>query len=103
MNVINSEPLIPLTAAAKHIPSGKAGKKSAHVHVATLHRWRKQGVAGVRLRCVRIGQSWYTTETELRQFVEALSSGCGATTEPQPAAIPAGLQKAEARLEAMGI
>ena len=72
---------LPLTAAAKLIPSRKPGKR---VDVNTLWRWCQKGMAsGVRLRSVLIGNVRYTTKTWLREFIQARSATRdSAGTEP---------------------
>lgn len=75
---------MPLTEAARMIPSRKKGKR---VDVNTLWRWCKRGVAGgLRLRSVVVGGVRYTTKKWLAEFIEARSSasvvdGCS-TSEP---------------------
>ena len=76
----NSEQLLTLIAASKHLPHGRAGKS---VHVATLHRWASRGgVRGVRLETVRIGGIRYTSAEALERFI-AQCSADDAGQQPQ--------------------
>lgn len=67
-----SEELITLQAAAGRLPCRRAGRPT---HPATLHRWRTQGLRGVRLESVRVGGVLCTSEAALVRFFDALSEG----------------------------
>lgn len=54
-------------------------RKNGRVHLSTLGRWCSTGVqlpdgARLRLRAVRIGRSWLTTDEWFTAFVEALTA-----------------------------
>lgn len=50
------------------------------VSPATLWRWRLKGVNGVRLECVRVGGTWYTTNDAFADFLIAQTAN---TQEPE--------------------
>jgi len=56
---------IPLKAASAKLPG--------RPHLATLHRWTKKGVNGVKLRTWRVGNRVYTTEAALDDFLAELN------------------------------
>ena len=57
--------LVPLTKLARDLG----------VHPATPHKWRRQGVKGVMLACVRVGGRWFVTENAAAAFLSALNGG----------------------------
>jgi hypothetical protein len=63
---IRSETMLPLRAAAATFPGGKR-------HVSTVHRYRLDGVAGVRLEALKVGGRWYTSAEAIERFVAALN------------------------------
>lgn len=73
------EELLSLTDAARRLPHRRAGRPT---HVATLFRWAKRGVRGVRLETVRIGGCVCTSSEAITRFIERLSSG-NASGQPQ--------------------
>lgn len=69
---IEQETLLTLSAAAKRLPHGRAGKP---VHVATLHRWAAPGgLQGVRLETIKIGGVRYTSVEALERFIQLCSA-----------------------------
>jgi hypothetical protein len=48
-------------------------------------RWRTKGCNGVRLSCVRIGQTWYTTAEAFAEFTRAQSGDCNSGGPVTPA------------------
>ena len=48
---------------------------------ATLWRWRKKGVRGVKLETVLIGGRRYVSRTALRQFIEAVTAAASGKPE----------------------
>jgi len=79
MRDLSKETIIPLCKAAKLLPSARCPHG---VHVATLHRWIRRGVRGVRLERIRIGGTTCTTEQALGRFFAALSSTADAANAP---------------------
>ena len=69
---LNDE-LIPLSQAARSLPS-KPG-------AATLWRWHRRGVKGVKLEIVRVGGRVFTTASAWRDFVTRMTSRPDNTTE----------------------
>jgi hypothetical protein len=65
MVAITSESLILLTEAARKFPT--------QPHVATMRRWVREGVRGVKLEAVFIGGASYTSIEAMNRFVEALN------------------------------
>jgi Protein of unknown function (DUF1580) len=75
------EQLLPFAQAVEHVPRRRRGKK---LHVGTLYRWARDGVAGVRLEIVYVGSSPMTTVEALHRFFAAVARAkC-----PQPSAPP---------------
>jgi hypothetical protein len=61
-----NQKLVPLAQAAQFLPHCP--------HPNTLHRWRLNGVRGVKLRTVRLGGRHYTCQVWVDEFVAALNS-----------------------------
>lgn len=53
----------------------------AGTHGNTVHRWRLNGVRGIRLRTQRIGGRHYTCRRWLDEFISALNSVKAAPTQ----------------------
>ena len=66
-NALLGEALIGFGEVTRRFP--KASGRG--LHVATVHRWRKPGVAGVRLESLRVGGRWMTTLEAIDRFVTA--------------------------------
>ena len=81
------ETLVPVSDAGKLniLPAKPNGKR---VHKATVCRWAKHGLGGVRLETVRVGGSRYTSAEALLRFFQRLSEDRPAAAQP-PAAPPA--------------
>jgi len=69
-----SQPVITLTEAAKRLPG--------RPHVSTLHRWRKRGVGGVKLKTQKLGGRRVVAVSDLEEFIEAVTAA--ADGEPSP-------------------
>lgn len=63
---IHKETLVTLSEAAALLPD--------RPHVSTLHRWRMNGIHGVRLESVQIGRKRYTSQEALARFVAATTA-----------------------------
>ena len=52
---------------------------------AQLHRWLREGIQGVKLRAVRIGRNWMTTDLEYATFIAKQSEAAlsGGKKNPQ--------------------
>lgn len=88
------------------LPGARAGTKP---HRSTLIRAATRGVVGpggavVKLRAIRLGRSWMTTDEWFAEFLDALTPGDAPPAQPAPAS-PArkrAVQAAAARLEGAG-
>jgi len=88
-----NQKLLQLSVAAREWPGGG-------VHVSTLHRYRLQGVRGIRLECVRVGGRWCTSCQAIDRFIAGLNSD---SSEPMSAkTVLAGLTAAEKELDRDG-
>ena len=70
-----TEQLIPFTQAREAFPGGK------RLSLATLHRWRLNGVRGTRLETILIGGSRYTSIEAIQRFIAAQNPAMS----PEPA------------------
>ena len=68
---ISSERVVTLTAATKHLPERRAGKRP---NVATLYRWTNDGCRGVRLETIQVGACRCTSLEALQRFFDALTA-----------------------------
>ena len=89
--------LITLAEAAKGLPG--------RPHISTLHRWRTRGVAGIKLRTLKVGGRRVVEVAELHRFIEATAAAADGkpapvrTTKTRQRAIEA----AEKELDRVGI
>ena len=58
-----NETLIPFNSAREAFPGGK------RLSLATLHRWRLNGVRGTRLETILIGGSRFTSAEAIARFI----------------------------------
>ena len=82
---IDREQLLPLSEAAKLIPSAK-GK---HLHPASVWRWVRKGVVApdgrrVKLDSAKVGGRWYTSREAVQRFLEALTQQFEVSAAPSP-------------------
>ncbi len=68
----NSETLISLSDAARHLPRRRAGKK---VHTSCCYRWTTAGCRGVILESIQIGGTRCTSKEALARFFRRLTQG----------------------------
>jgi len=75
-----SEPLLTISQALTRL--------SIKVHIGTALRWRSRGVAGHRLKAIRVGGRWLTRVSWLRAFIQAVTAAADPTapSESSPAA-----------------
>ena len=96
----NTETLISLSEAARHLPRRRAGKRP---HVSCIYRWTTSGCRGVILESVQIGGTRCTSREALSRFFRQLTGNQVAipvvTSRAQKAAVAA----AERQLDAAGI
>ena len=70
-----NERLIPFNSAREAFPGGK------RLSLATVHRWRVQGVRGTKLETILIGGSRYTSAEAIQRFIAAQNPA----ESPEPA------------------
>lgn len=63
------EKLFPLREAPDHLPR-RSGRKC---HLASVYRWVKGGLSGVRLETLYIGGTQYTSEEALGRFFQRVT------------------------------
>jgi Protein of unknown function (DUF1580) len=92
---LETERVLPLTAAAKCLPRLR-GKR---IHCSTLYRWANRGVRGIVLETARIGGSTVTSAEAIRRFVDSLSRPpAPRTPPPAPGRVPPAINKALDRI-----
>jgi hypothetical protein len=67
---IEKEEIMSLAQAASRLPRRRHGKKT---HVATLHRWAKNGLHNVVLETLQVGGTRCTSLPALQRFFERLA------------------------------
>jgi len=72
-----SENVYSLKEASKVIPGIRGGKKP---HIASLYRWCKKGVNGVKLESIQVGGTLCTSLQAIQRF-------CNKLSEPEQAEI----------------
>jgi len=68
----NTETLISLSQAAKHLPRRRGGKKP---HVSCIYRWTTAGCKGVVLESIQVGGTRCTSREALARFFRQLTRG----------------------------
>lgn len=94
---LNSETIISLNAAAKTLPKLRGGRKP---HIATMYRWAKSGVRGVKLETIRIGGTVCTSTEAIQRFCNQLSGPETPSTPSTPSSTQS--RVAIAKLKANG-
>jgi Protein of unknown function (DUF1580) len=64
------ENVVSFTELARRLPRRRQGSPT---HVSTLHRWRLNGLKGVRLQAIRLGGAWATSMEAYQRFCDALT------------------------------
>jgi hypothetical protein len=64
------ETVLTLMEATRQLPGRRQGKKP---HVATLYRWAKKGLRGVRLETLQLGGTLCTSREALQRFFDRLT------------------------------
>jgi hypothetical protein len=77
---IHAESVVTFHDLVKRILPANGGKR---VHIGTPHRWRTQGLRGVRLEAIKVGGRWCTSLQALERFFDVLSRGAGLPTPTQ--------------------
>jgi hypothetical protein len=78
---IRYEPLLSLEDAAKLAPGLRAGQ---HVSTASVHRWARTGMRGVRLETIVAGGRRCTTREALQRFFSRVTEERDGRQETQP-------------------
>jgi hypothetical protein len=68
---ISTEQLIPLRDVPRRLPARPNGRR---VHISAIYRWTQRGTHGVRLECIHIGGTTYTSLEALQRFGNGLST-----------------------------
>ncbi len=105
---IESESVLTLEEAKKAVPR----RHGRHPSVATLWRWCRRGIKGVRLEYIRVGRTIITSKEAIARFFEAMAAAdkpLGPTPPPPqhlgstPSARRASLADADRILDEAGI
>lgn len=78
-----TEKVISLTAATRHLPGRRQGKRP---NVTTLYRWAQHGCRGVRLETIKVGGTTCTSLEALQRFCDALTAQAANNPMPEPVA-----------------
>lgn len=89
MTINLRETLLTLTQAAATLPNKP--------HASTIHRWRLNGVRGIRLETIMVGGRRYTSREALERFSARLTAA--ADGEPPPSRTGKQREKAIAAAE----
>ena len=93
---LSREQLSPLARAASQWPGGG-------LHVATVHRFRKDGLRGVYLECVKNGGRWCTSSQAIDRFLKSLNARFAKAQPADDASKSADLISTEKALDRIGI
>jgi len=63
------EQLVPLRRVPQELES-RGGKRP---HVSAVHRWRQNGLKGVRLEAIQVGGAWHTSIEALDRWFKAVT------------------------------
>ncbi len=91
-----SDDVMPLSAAARLVPSTRGGR----VNPSTVWRWATRGIRGVRLETVKVGGAAMTSKAALNRFFAKLSD---APVVDDPTPEPVRARRAQAALAARGV
>ena len=91
-----SETPITLAKARKLVP----GRRAGGVNIATIHRWQRVGVHGIRLETVLIGGVRHTSREAISRFIAATTEKASpVTTAPPEGNAPKSEQRSEAQVK----
>jgi hypothetical protein len=95
---LSTEPLLTFSQAAKLLPVDRRPSYS------TFWRWWRKGIRGIKLRTHCAGGRRYTTESAMRQFIDALSSSPSQSKATSPKSYDGcAVRRAEKALKKFGI
>ncbi len=78
-DLIAGETLVTLIALARNFKSPRTGNT---LHIASVRRWVRKGIAGVRLGTVHVGGTVYTSWEEFGRWRRAVSGARVRTSPP---------------------
>ncbi|MBU4270584.1 MAG: DUF1580 domain-containing protein [Planctomycetes bacterium] len=96
----NTETLLSLSEAGKHLPRRRAGKRP---HVSCIYRWTTAGCRGIVLESIQIGGTRCTSRKALARFFQQLTGNQVVIPVVTSRAHKAAVAAAERRLDAAGI
>ena len=97
---LESETVVSLNEATKHLPRRRRGKRP---HVSTLHRWMTAGVRGIKLEAIYVGATRCTSLEAIQRFCERVTADTTGTPVCTSKQRQREIHKAEAELQAAGI
>jgi hypothetical protein len=71
---LSTERPFPLAKAAKHQLFRGKSRDGRSLNFSTVWRWALNGIRGVKLETVRVGNTLCTTEPAMQRFIERLSN-----------------------------
>ena len=107
-NILEGDQLVSLSKAATRFPGCRG---TTHVNVSTVWRWASSGCRAVdgrlvKLRVIKAGSRWFTTDSAIKEFCDSLSRPENPDTEEielrSPAASRRASEKAARELELAG-
>lgn len=93
---LKSETMFALKVGAKTFPGGER-------HICTMHRYRLQGIAGIRLECLRLGGRWFTSKESIDRFISELNSIVPGDRSGRPIIDAKSQSEAEESLDRVGL
>ena len=101
---IATETVLSLSEAREKLPRRR---KNARPDLATMYRWWRQGIRGIRLETIMVGATRCTSIEALQRFFNALTAAAEgskpAPQTPQPKHRRSAIAAAERRLALAGI
>lgn len=94
------EQVVTFAELARRLPRRRGGRPT---HVSTLHRWRQNGLNGVRLSALRCGAIWVTTVEAYQRFVDDLTRAASPTPFAPAAARHASSDQVDRALDKLGL
>jgi hypothetical protein len=87
----------PLKDSLRPIGEVIQARLGKRISPGTLWRWRRMGVNGVRLQCLRLGGSWLTSDAAFGEFLRAQTANALASCAGQSADAPSNQAPSKAR------
>ncbi|MBD3672748.1 MAG: DUF1580 domain-containing protein [Planctomycetaceae bacterium] len=93
---LDAETLISLPEAAEALPNKPC--------LTTMHRWRVEGIAGVKLETLKIGHRRYTSREAVRRFItESTAASEREVIQPEMSEVSERTPETERRLRDVGV